>query len=229
MDNLFAIVVLIGLLFFTVFGIKSLLDFIKKQDTKKNLKVTGISFVVVVVALAGVGVTASEVEKNTKKDNETLPVAVVDQSEKEYYLTQTKPYVDELLKKFDGTWAEFWKGTANKLSNSQITTKEAVNQYTLLKVAYQSVREKDMSPPVSGLSKNNQKKVYDFITNVEKAILKREEAADYAILTLRQNSPTHMDKAVELIKKGDTYVYDASVSLVTLENALDVESKENRN
>lgn len=243
MATLFAFVVLFSVVSVIIFGVKSLLAVIKKQDAKKSLKVTGISFVVAVVAFAGVGITAPEVEKSTKKDSETLPVVEesskkdsetlpvsdVDQSEKEYYLTQTKPYIDNLLKKFDGTWTEFWKGTANKLSNSQITTKQAINQYTLLKVAYQSVRENDMSPPVSGLSKDNQKKIDDFITNLEKAILKREEAADSAITTLSKSNFTDMDKAIALIKEGDTFIYDASISLVTLESALDIDSQDNRN
>lgn len=243
MDTLFTIVTFIGFVTFIVFGIKSLLTIIKKQDAKKNLKRTLYSFAVAIVPLAGVGITAPEVEKSSKKDSETLPVveksskkdseklpvSVVDQSEKEFYLTQTKPYIDNLLKKFDGTWTEFWKGTANKLSNSQITTKQAIYQFSLLKAAYQSVRENDMSPPVTGLSKDNQKKIDDFITNLEKAILKREEAADSAITTLSQSKFTDMDKAVELIKESDTFIYNASVSLVTLESALDIDSQENRN
>ncbi len=38
-----------------------------------------------------------------------------------------------------------------------------------------------------------------------------------------------MDKALELIKESDTYIYEASIALVTLENVLDIDSKENSN
>lgn len=228
--NLFTILALICLGCFVLWGIKFLLAITKKQDAKKYLKKTLYSLTVAIIAIAGVGITApDDVKESAKNENTTLPVAVVNESEKEYYLTQTKPYIDGLLKKFDGIWSEFWKGTANKYSNSQITTKQAIDQYTLLKVAYQSVREKDMSPPVDGLSKDHQLKIDNFIANVENAILKREKATDHAISALQKGNISNMDKAIELIKESDTYIYEASIALVTLENVLDIDSKENSN
>lgn len=228
--NFFTILALICLGCFVLWGIKFLLAITKKQDAKKYLKKTLYSLTVTIIAIAGVGITApDDIKESAKNKNTTLPVAVVNESEKEYYLTQTKPYIDGLLKKFDGTWSEFWKGTANKYSNSQITTKQAIDQYTLLKVAYQSVREKDMSPPVDGLSKDHQLKIDNFIANVENAILKREKATDHAISALQKGNISNMDKAIELIKESDTYIYEASIALVTLENVLDIDSKENSN
>lgn len=65
MATLFAVIVLVGLVSFIVFGFKSILIISRKQDAKKDLKKTGISLLVAIAALAGVGVTAPEAEVST--------------------------------------------------------------------------------------------------------------------------------------------------------------------
>ena len=201
---------------------------IKKESfrIKKSLKFIGISFIAFIFSLIGFGITSEtleEIEVSKDKPVQTAPLNISDKSkEKEYYLTYTRPYVEDLLKKFDGTWNEFWKGTASKMSDSQITANDAINQFTLLKTSYKFLREENMNPPVEKLSKEHKKKIELFTENLNTAILKREEATDYAIKTLK-GSYSNMDKPAELISESDNFIMDASIALVTLESNLGIE------
>ena len=232
MDTIFLIIVLISLLSILIFGVKSVLSLIKKEsfERKHNLKFTGIALIILVASFVGFGLTtedSEEVETVIKEPAQVKATNVLESSDgsaeqKEYYLTYTRPYVEDLLKKFDGTWNEFWKGTASKMSDSQITANDAINQFTLLKTSYKFLREENMDPPVEKLSKEHKKKIELFTKNLNTAILKREEATDYAIKTLK-GSYSNMDKPVELISESDNFVMDASIALVTLESDLGID------
>ena len=85
MENIFLVIALISIIAVLIYFINGLLAFVKKdsQKGKKQLKMAGVSFAIMIVGFIGFGVTSDTVETTDEGDKKQEDTAKVDEKKAE--------------------------------------------------------------------------------------------------------------------------------------------------
>lgn len=232
------LLVLLGALGFSVGFVLLILGLIKKKKMKGGL-VLGISLVVFIIGFIMVPKAETE-SADDSKDNakvETSSKAKEDSNkstpeeapskddelkkQKEYFVNNTQPAIDEWNKTFDKIWAEGWQPTFEAIGNGSRDVYTAYDNMKNVKESYKTL-SMNKSIPVEGLSKEHQEAVEEAMKNLAYAALSREMAAKKAMKMFDENdfSPSTMDKMKSDVSASDTYLLDGVVKITTIKSDL---------
>ena len=136
-----------------------------------------------------------------------------------YYETETKPFIDEFLNKYDSTWNNIWVITMDRASNNDISTEDAHAQIKKVHDAYRDLSI-DSKIPNQKLSKNHKKLAKEIIENLNLSAVNRQTAAKIAMEILETNSDAKINEMNEKIEWSNDFMSKAQSALVELESSL---------
>lgn len=165
----------------------------------------------------------AKTEKVKKEEKAADPIVV----EREYYLNDVKPGIQEQLNLFDAAWSELWQPTFETAGNGTLDAhaaygnmKKVESHYDLLDATLGEIEGKE-------LSKENKKLLKDFRVNIQSAARWRGEAAKHAknMFDAGKYNPSQLEKIQEYVTTADSKMLSAAASLSTLESNLNITNK----
>ena len=145
-------------------------------------------------------------------------------TEREYYLNEVKPGIQDQLNLFDAAWSELWQPTFEAAGNGTLDApaaygnmKKVESHYDLLDATLSEIEGKE-------LSKENKKHLKEFRVNIQSAARWRGEAAKHAknMFDTGNYNPSQLEKIQEYVTTADSKMLSAVVSLSTIESNLGI-------
>lgn len=162
----------------------------------------------------------AKTEKVKKEEKAADPIA----TEREYYLNDVKPGIQDQLNLFDAAWSELWQPTFEAAGNGTLDAhaaygnmKKVESHYDLLDATLGEIEGKK-------LSEENKKLLKEFRVNIQSAARWRGEAAKHAkkMFDTGNYNPSQLEKIQEYVTTADSKMLSAVVSLSTIESNLGI-------
>ena len=167
-------------------------------------------------------------EEKTKDETPTKDEKLAKQ--KEFFINNTQPAIDEWTKSYDKLWNEGWQPTFEAIGNGSRDVYTAYDNMKTIKDGYRTLNVND-SIPVEGLSKVHQKAVKEAMRQLSYSASSRQMAADKAMKMFDEGnfSPSHMDKIKSDIASADSFLMDGVMKITTIKMDLGLIEEETSN
>ncbi|MGE7947197.1 hypothetical protein [Lysinibacillus sp. NPDC093688] len=157
----------------------------------------------------------AETTKEAKSSDDKLA------KQKDYFIKNTQPAIDEWTKSYDQLWNTYWKPTFEAIGNGSKDVYTAYDNMKALKAGYIELTLEN-SVPVEGLSKEQRKEVKDAMDQLTYAAASRQMAAEKAMKMFDESnfSPSQMDKIKSDITASDSQLLQGIVGITTIKQEL---------
>lgn len=196
---------------------------------KKILKFGCIGFIgIFLIGLIGgiLGVVDNSDPVNTSSNDDSNQVSETDKLEqqKEYYMNNTKPKIEELTNMYDKIWNEGWRPTFEALSNSNVDIYAAYNNLKIVRDTYRELSKSFDSIPVEGLSDEHQETLKKAFREFSGAAVSRQIAAEKALEMIdeRNYAPSHVNRIQDNIEHGDQQMMSSVLAITAVEMELGI-------
>lgn len=160
-----------------------------------------------------------EVTAETSKESKTSDDKLAKQ--KDYFIKNTQPAIEEWTKSYDQLWDKYWKPTFEAIGNGSTDVYTAYDNMKTLKFGYRELTLKD-SIPVEELSKQQKKDLKDAMNQLTYAAASRQMAAEKAMKMFDESnfSPSQMDKIKSDITASDSQLLQGVVVITKIKQEL---------
>ncbi|MET4562154.1 hypothetical protein ABIA69_003340 [Lysinibacillus parviboronicapiens] len=183
-----------------------------------------VIFIVLVVVIGG-----NESEKNKENTNNDVDKTEADVTEvdvnvkdAEIYKNEIVVHLDAFQDEYDKHWTNNWVPTFEGVSNGTVDAYKAYETLNSLEKYYTGLGNKIRNTDLPKLSKENQKLLKNYLSDLQSAILTRSRAASEAadMFDKGEFKPSEMEKIQSTVVYADQEVVSALVERTTLEQKL---------
>lgn len=152
----------------------------------------------------------AEIEANRKADAA---------AEKEYYVAEVVPQIEDVISVYDNIWSELWQPTFEGLSNGSVDVYSAFETMNTVELGYSALDTQISNINGDKLSKENKKLLSEVKSNLRDAAQSRRSSAKEAKKAIDKGifSPSEIEK----IKKNIDYADGSMIHAVLSKTKID--------
>ncbi|MGG1400188.1 hypothetical protein ABE288_20550 [Bacillus salipaludis] len=228
---------IVGIIIFPILGLVSL--FKKNGKAKRNFKLLGGSFAVMVLSIILISATSDSSKTASKSEKPAKQEKVVKETPeqkaereakakaeaeakkkkvKQAYLKEIKPEIDQHIKVYDDNWNKIWQPTMTAISKGNTDYYTAYNNMQVIKDHYEGGRIISLDP-VQGMSKADRKLLDTYGEKMGEAFSFRCMAVDIAQEGFNTGNitPENVNKIQSYTQMADNSMIEAVAAVTTIE------------